>query len=314
MSVFDALERQMKYVKREHKGRAKSFKSTIQTLASLSPLRALVFILDSGYEGYMEENHYDFGKIELLKILAKKEETIQSFLTRLQFLEAQIQDGFETKSTTPVILTTIHSSKGLEYDTVYMVDVYDGRFPSSKPNAFSKSKDNADGEQEERRLFYVGITRAKNSLNLFTIAERHSSFVEEVFPEIQEKREEKKRLDAEAEQKKRAELLRKQQEEREKEAARQQAAIDARRKEIEEKRNKEEEERARQIELDNQRCRDEISSIIDQQEYPARDSLGRRWVRCEECGKIEMERDFSTYGGRNHVNLGICYSCMRKKK
>ena len=135
-----------------------------------------------------------------------------------------------------------------------------------------------------------------------------------MFPEIQEKREEKKRLDAEAAQKKRMELLRKQQEEREKEAARQQADIEARRKEIEEKHKKEAEERAKQKEVDNQRCRNEISMVIDQQEKPARDSLGRRWVRCEECGKVELEDEFPIYGGKNHVNLGTCYSCMRKKQ
>ena len=251
MSVFDALERQMNYVKSEYKDRAGDFKSTIQDLASLSPLRALDCLLYSGYESYMERNHYDLGKVELLKMLAQREDTIQSFLTRLQFLEAQIQNGFDTKSTNPVILTTIHSSKGLEYDAVYMVDVYDGRFPSSRPNAFSKSKDNADGEQEERRLFYVGITRAKYSLNLFTIAERQSSFVEELFPEIKEKREEKERLYAEAAYKRRIELLRKQREEQEKEAAKRQAEIEARRKEFEERRKKEAEERSRQIELDD---------------------------------------------------------------
>jgi ATP-dependent exoDNAse (exonuclease V) beta subunit len=304
----------MKYLKRENQGRAEDFRNIIRTVSSLTPLNALTYIMDKGYENYMEENRYDFGKVELLKILAKKEPTISSFLKRLQYLETQMQEGFDTKSATPVILTTIHSSKGLEYDVVYMVDVYDGRFPSSRPNIFSKSKDNADGEQEERRLFYVGITRAKNSLNLFSISGRQSSYVEELFPEIQEKIESQKLLDAAAAQQALSELFRQQQEAREKEAARRLAESEARKKEIEEKQKKEAEERTKQKELADKRIRDEIIAIIDQQEYPARDSYGRRWVRCEECDKIDLEREFSTYGGANHVNLGICSACMRKKR
>lgn len=195
---------------------------------------------------------------------------------------------------------------------MYMVDVYDGRFPSSRPNVFSRSKDNADGEQEERRLFYVGITRAKNNLNLFSISNRPSSYVEELFPEIQEKREEEKRIKAEFERKTREDYLKRQQIEQEKERARKQAEFEARQRELEERRRKEAEELARQRALEDQRCRDEILKIIDQQDYQARDSLDRRWVRCEKCGEIKLEKEFSSYGGPNHINLGICSICSRK--
>ena len=312
LSVFDALEKQMQYVKREYRDRAENFHDFIKSISSSSPINAIRSILENGYEQYMKEKHYDFGKAELLQILAKKETTIESFINRLQFLEKQIQEGFETKSPNPVILSTIHSSKGLEYDTVYMVDVYDGRFPSSRPNVFSRSKDNADGEQEERRLFYVGITRAKNNLNLFSISNRPSSYVEELFPEIQEKREEEKRIKAEFERKTREDYLKCQQIEQEKERARKQAEFEARQRELEERRRKEAEELARQRALEDQRCRDEILKIIDQQDYQARDSLDRRWVRCEKCGEIKLEKEFSSYGGPNHINLGICSICSRK--
>lgn len=123
------------------------------------------------------------GKIELLQILAKQESDISSFLNRLQFLERSMQQGFDPKPGFRIVCSTIHSSKGLEYDNVYMVDVYDGRFPSSRPNIFSRSKDNADGEQEERCFFYVGITRAKNRLQLFDIQGRTSTFIDDLFPE-----------------------------------------------------------------------------------------------------------------------------------
>ncbi|MBR4320150.1 MAG: ATP-binding domain-containing protein, partial [Oscillospiraceae bacterium] len=76
-------------------------------------------------------------------------------------------------------LSTIHSAKGLEFDTVYIVDVYDGCLPhSSREDA--KKQERIDSYEEERRLFYVAITRAKNELYLFYISEYGSSFVSEI--------------------------------------------------------------------------------------------------------------------------------------
>jgi DNA helicase-2/ATP-dependent DNA helicase PcrA len=57
-------------------------------------------------------------------------------------------------------LSTIHQAKGLEFDVVFVIMLCDGLFPSSR------SAESADGEEEERRLFYVSITRAKNELYL----------------------------------------------------------------------------------------------------------------------------------------------------
>ena len=80
----------------------------------------------------------------------------------------------------PVILSTIHSSKGLEYDNVYLLDVIDGIFPESVP-ANAKSMDEKEREiyEEERRLFYVGVTRAKDRLSVFRLDQK-SSLCEEL--------------------------------------------------------------------------------------------------------------------------------------
>ena len=80
----------------------------------------------------------------------------------------------------PVILSTIHSSKGLEYDNVYLLDVIDGIFPERLP-ANAKSMDEKEREtyEEERRLFYVGVTRAKNRLSVFKLDQK-SSLCEEL--------------------------------------------------------------------------------------------------------------------------------------
>lgn len=183
ISVYDAVEGQMQYLKERQRDRADGFRSVMARIAKSKTAEAISILMNGGYEDYLRKNHLDRGKIEILSILAKQEPDIQKFLDRLVELERLIQKGFYSKANNAVILSTIHSSKGLEYDSVYMVDVYDGRFPSSRPNIFSRSKDNADGEQEERRLFYVGITRAKNRLSLFGIKGRESAFIDQLFPE-----------------------------------------------------------------------------------------------------------------------------------
>ena len=52
--------------------------------------------------------------------------------------------------------------------------------------------------------------------------------------------------------------------------------------------------------------------LMWQQEEPAVDSFGRRWVRCELCNRITLESEFVSYGGKNHVNLGVCRTCAEK--
>ena len=208
ISVYDAVEGQMQYLKERQRDRADDFRSVMSRVGKSKASDAISILLNSGYEDYLRKNHLDGGKIEILSILAKQEPDIQRFLDRLVELERLIQKGFYSKANNAVILSTIHSSKGLEYDSVYMVDVYDGRFPSSRPNIFSRSKDNADGEQEERRLFYVGITRAKNKLSLFAIKGRESTFIDQLFPEQkalreQEEAERRKKIRLEQEAKRR---------------------------------------------------------------------------------------------------------------
>lgn len=59
--------------------------------------------------------------------------------------------------------------------------------------------------------------------------------------------------------------------------------------------------------------RQEILPRMNQQETQVRDSLGKRWIRCEICGAVDMDDKFGSYGGIGHVNLGICYNCSRRK-
>lgn len=233
-------------------------------------------------------------------MLAENEPKAENFLAHLKYLEAEFVKGFDTNHSNPIVLSTIHSSKGLEYNTVYMVDVYDDRFPSSRPNFFSRSKDNSDGEQEERRLFYVGITRAKNKLYLFNIKTRYSSYMAELFPsEVVPRQSTFPTVTVnftstpQFNQSQSLEKLKRQRE----------LEYERRRKEAEEAKKK-------QFEA----CYNEVKDKFNQQEDRILDHTGQRWVKCEECGEIKPDYDFASYGGVDHVNLGICYSCSRKRR
>jgi DNA helicase-2/ATP-dependent DNA helicase PcrA len=85
---------------------------------------------------------------------------VEEFLTQLALLtnvEAEEDPHDEAER---IKLSTIHQAKGLEFDVVFVIMLCDGLFPSSR------SIESGDGEEEERRLFYVAITRAKNELYL----------------------------------------------------------------------------------------------------------------------------------------------------
>ncbi len=73
-------------------------------------------------------------------------------------------------------------------------------------------------------------------------------------------------------------------------------------------------ERVKRMQKEEQRRREEdfkrnMESNFSQQETQVRDAAGNRWIKCEFCGKIAMESEFSTYGGVGHINLGTCKEC-----
>lgn len=147
----------------------KSMQTHLEGLLSDNADRALYRIINfMGYAAYLERMNYDDRKLEILKAIALNEISAPRLVERLQELAGLIREK-EPDWNSKFILSTIHSSKGLEYDTVYLMDAMDGIFPET----VLRNRRQADPEEiaqyeEERRLYYVGVTRAKNKLNIFT--------------------------------------------------------------------------------------------------------------------------------------------------
>lgn len=121
-----------------------------------------------GYQDYLKKMGMNANKLETVKLIGSRVESPEKLLERLEELRTIIQEKVSDKDC-PFILSTMHASKGLEYDTVYLLDVMDGILPEKVlTNPRTASKEELETYEEERRLFYVGVTRAKNQLNVFT--------------------------------------------------------------------------------------------------------------------------------------------------
>ncbi len=150
-------------------------------------------VYNMGYGDYLERMEIGDSKVFILKMIGQGENSPGRFVERLDelraIMEGRMKGGQEEASAVyrngaqdiqPVILSTIHSSKGLEYDNVYLLDVIDGIFPESVPaNAKSMDEKERESYEEERRLFYVGVTRAKDRLSVFRLDQK-SSLCEEL--------------------------------------------------------------------------------------------------------------------------------------
>ena len=121
-----------------------------------------------GYQDYLKKMGMNANKLETVRLIGSRVESPEKLLERLEELRTIIQEKVSDKDC-PFILSTMHASKGLEYDTVYLLDVMDGILPEKVlANPRTASKEELEIYEEERRLFYVGVTRAKNQLNVFT--------------------------------------------------------------------------------------------------------------------------------------------------
>lgn len=324
ISFLDALKDQAKRFDKVAR-QVRNFEDYVRTTSRMGALEFLQYLDGNGYGSYMQKNHLDHNKFDLLLALTDENPSIPDFLGRLEKLRELTADHVQDAKS-GIFLTTAHSSKGLEYDSVYLMDVYDGQFPGSDAVEVLGRKQKMDLIQEERRLFYVAMTRAKNHLNVFSIKGKSSSFVDEILPppetpkpaasrkfrySIDQYRiEQEKRAREQAEIKQRiAEELQKRTESQRKPASTGQVqtapVLSA-----------EEPQSSRSIEGYGDlpvKTMKSVAQILnedyDQEEYLIYDILGFRRMKCVNCGSIQPEKNFAEKTG---CNKGICINCSRR--
>ncbi len=129
-----------------------------------SAAKMLRLVMDAGYDDYLKETFDNYERrleeIQQLAEFAFQFGTVEEFLTQLALLTNVEAEEDPQDDTEKIKLSTIHQAKGLEFEVVFVIMLCDGMFPSAR------SSESNDGEEEERRLFYVSITRAKNELYL----------------------------------------------------------------------------------------------------------------------------------------------------
>jgi len=147
----------------------------------LTPLRLMDRILENvNYRDYIDDGT-DEGRdrwenvMELRRLAAEyQERRIEAFLEQVALVSDQ--DTIQESASVPTLLT-LHAAKGLEFPIVFIVGVNEGTLPHSR------SLEDPEAMQEERRLFYVGITRAKDRLYLVYAQNRNAyGFFEPVDP------------------------------------------------------------------------------------------------------------------------------------
>ena len=131
-----------------------------------NPGKMIRNVLDAVYEDCLEETYPNYPvrkeDIEQLANFAGQFNSMEEFLTQLALLsnvEAE-EDQVATDDDEKLKLSTIHQAKGLEFNVVFVIMLCEGLFPSGR------SMDHPDDLEEERRLFYVAVTRAKDELYL----------------------------------------------------------------------------------------------------------------------------------------------------
>ena len=127
------------------------------------PSNLIRAVIDSKYSEYLENEYPDYKErlqdLEQLALFAEKNKDLSQFLA-----EATLQEGYAAALSSgsddeeKLVLSTIHQAKGLEWQAVFVINLSAGHFPNER------ALKETDGLEEERRLFYVAITRAKKYL------------------------------------------------------------------------------------------------------------------------------------------------------
>ncbi len=183
-TVFDDLSR-YPHLDKLKRINIKNFKWDLGHISKESPEAALDYIrFDMGYEDYLNRLEKDgrisyssmFLDLEITKEICRNSNTVFEFMENVEYLKDLLRNAKKDNDAN-VTLSSIHSTKGLEFDRVFLIDNNFGEFPLEKRN---QSKEEYDEYlEEERRVFSVGMTRARNNLEILH-SELPSMFISEI--------------------------------------------------------------------------------------------------------------------------------------
>lgn len=159
-------------------------------------LQLVIKLLKDYITAHYEDSDERLEDLEELGIYAQNYPTIRRFLETLSLNKNNIgsksvKAGSQSENESPMVLSTIHRAKGLEWRAVFIPMLCDGYFPSYRVEG------DKEAIEEERRVFYVAITRAKDQLYLLSPSlvqswdgyrtARNSEFIEELDPDLYQK-------------------------------------------------------------------------------------------------------------------------------
>lgn len=169
-NIFNVL-REYPYLPEYYHKNLVKLNSSFRKLARLNVYNAINYIeKEMGYGDYLKENSKRFREtyeslneyLYYLKLIAKNAASLELFMGRLKELEYILSKPKDSDA--KITFSTIHSAKGLEFSKVFVVDLYEGTLPSS--TSIDMLSETDDLYEEERRIFYVAMTRAKSELYL----------------------------------------------------------------------------------------------------------------------------------------------------
>lgn len=161
--------------------RVDRLKYDILAMASMSPYAMINYLRKGvGYDGYLDEyaQSHNMQVRELYDVMDELMESARNFKTFNEWFAYIDEYGTKLRESyaamdkqNAVILTTMHSSKGLEYPVVYIIDANEEITPYKKAVFVPEI-------EEERRMFYVAMTRAKRRLNIYYARKRYNKEIE----------------------------------------------------------------------------------------------------------------------------------------